>query len=135
MDTLVSLGIVAASGWSAYAMFGLDGGQRSATLWQQLTRGSGGGIYLETVATVTTFLLAGRLYEARARRIAGAAMRGLTATAAKDVCVLGPGGSEQRLPVSQLRPAENVRCLVVPTNSFGTTSGSPFQVFDCPFKY
>jgi len=106
MDTLVSLGIVAASGWSAYAMFGLDGGQRSATLWQQLTRGSGGGIYLETVATVTTFLLAGRLYEARARRIAGAAMRGLTATAAKDVCVLGPGGSEQRLPVSQLRPGD-----------------------------
>jgi len=106
MDTLVSLGIVAACGWSAYAMFGRDGGQRGGTLWQQLSHASGGGIYLETAATVTTFLLAGRLYEARARRIAAAAMRGLTATAARDVCVLGPGGSEQRRPVSQLRPGD-----------------------------
>ena len=76
MDTLVSLGIVAACGWSAYAMFRLDNGQRGLSLWEQLTRASGGGIYLETAATVTTFLLAGRLYEARARRIAGEAMRG-----------------------------------------------------------
>ena len=104
MDTLVSLGIVAACGWSAYAMFALDNGQPSATVWQQLIHASGGGIYLETAATVTTFLLAGRLYEARARRIAGEAMRGLAATAAKDVCVLGPGGSERRIPASGLRP-------------------------------
>jgi heavy metal translocating P-type ATPase len=106
MDTLVSLGIVAACGWSAYSMFALDGGQRDATVWQQLSRASGGGIYLETAATVTTFLLAGRLYEARARRIAGEAMRGLAATAAKDVCVLGPGGSERRIPASGLRPGD-----------------------------
>jgi heavy metal translocating P-type ATPase len=106
MDTLVSLGILAACGWSGYAMFDLDNGQRSVTLWEQLTRASGGGVYLETAATVTTFLLAGRLYEARARRIAGEAMRGLAATAARDVCVLGPGGSERRLPVSQLRPGD-----------------------------
>jgi heavy metal translocating P-type ATPase len=106
MDTLVSLGIVAACGWSAYAMFALDGGQRNAAVWQQLSHASGGGIYLETAATVTTFLLAGRLYEARARRIAGEAMRGLAATAAKDVCVLGPGGSERRIPASGLRPGD-----------------------------
>ena len=106
MDTLVSLGIVAACGWSAYAMFALDNGQRSGTVWQQLIHASGGGIYLETAATVTTFLLAGRLYEARARRIAGQAMRGLAATAAKDVCVLGPGGSERRIPAGRLRPGD-----------------------------
>ena len=105
MDTLVSLGIIAACGWSAYAMFDLDNA-RSGTLWQQLVHGSGGGIYLETAATVTTFLLAGRLYEARARRIAGEAMRELAATAARDVCVLGLDGAERRMPVSQLRPGD-----------------------------
>ena len=106
MDTLVSLGILAACGWSVYAMFVLDRGERSEGLWQQLVHASGGGIYLETAATVTTFLLAGRLYEARARRRAGEAMRDLAAAAAREVCLLGPGGTEQRVPVSQLRPGD-----------------------------
>jgi cation-transporting P-type ATPase A/B/Cu+-exporting ATPase len=106
MDTLVSLGIIAACGWSVYAMFVLDNGQPSGTVWQLLIHASGGGIYLETAATVTTFLLAGRLYEARARRIAGEAMRGLAATAARDVCVLSPDGTERRMPVSRLRPGD-----------------------------
>jgi cation-transporting P-type ATPase A/B/Cu+-exporting ATPase len=106
MDTLVSLGIIAACGWSAYAMFVLDNGQPSGTVWQLLIHASGGGIYLETAATVTTFLLAGRLYEARARRIAGEAMRGLAATAAREVCVLSPDGTERRMPVSRLRPGD-----------------------------
>ena len=65
-----------------------------------LLHGSGGGIYLEVAASVTTFLLAGRLYEARARRSAGQAMRDLAAAGAKDVCVLGPDGAEQRIPAS-----------------------------------
>ena len=106
MDTLVSLGIIAACGWSAYAMFALDNGQPRGTVWQLLIHASGGGIYLETAATVTTFLLAGRLYEARARRIAGEAMRGLAATAARDACVLGPGGTERRIPAGRLRPGD-----------------------------
>ncbi len=106
MDTLVSLGILAACGWSVYAMFVLDRGAQAGTLWERLIHGSGGGIYLETAATVTTFLLAGRLYEARARRIAGEAMRELGAAAAKDVCVLDPDGSERRIPASRLRPGE-----------------------------
>jgi P-type Cu+ transporter len=106
MDTLVSLGIIAACGWSAYAMFDLDNAQRGGSLWHQLLHASGGGIYLETAATVTTFLLAGRLYEARARRIAGEAMRDLAATAARDVCVLRPDGAERRIPVGQLRPGD-----------------------------
>ncbi len=106
MDTLVSLGIIAASGWSVYAMFVLDRGAQGASFWERLIHNSGGGIYLETAATVTTFLLAGRLYEARARRIAGEAMRELGAAAAKDVCVLDPDGTERRVPVSQLQPGE-----------------------------
>ena len=102
MDTLVSLGVVAACGWSAYAMFHLD--RRSgASALQELAHASGGGIYLEVAAAVTTFLLAGRFYEARARGSAADAMRKLAAAAAKDVCVLGADGEERRIPVGQLR--------------------------------
>jgi P-type Cu+ transporter len=92
MDTLVSLGVIASCGWSAYAMFRLDRGQ-----------GTAGGIYLEVAAAVTTFLLAGRFYEARARGTAAGAMRKLAAAAAKDVCVLGADGRERRVPAARLR--------------------------------
>jgi cation-transporting P-type ATPase A/B/Cu+-exporting ATPase len=102
MDTLVSLGVVAACGWSAYAMFRLDRGSRVSAL-QELAHASGGGIYLEVAAAVTTFLLAGRFYEARARGSAAGAMRRLAAAAAKDVCVLGADGEERRIPVGKLR--------------------------------
>ena len=85
MDTLVSLGILAACGWSVYAMFVLDRSRTGLGGLQALLRASGGGIYLEVAASVTTFLLAGRLYEARARRTAGQAMRDLAAAGAKDV--------------------------------------------------
>jgi len=87
MDTLVSLGVIAACGWSAYVMF----------------HPAGGGIYLEVAAAVTTFLLAGRYYEARARDSAADAIRKLAAAAAQDVCVLGADGQEQRIPAAQLR--------------------------------
>jgi cation-transporting P-type ATPase A/B/Cu+-exporting ATPase len=106
MDTLVSLGITAACGWSVYAMFALDRGPAGGTLRDRLVHGSGGGIYLETAATVTTFLLAGRLYEARARRIAGQAMRDLAAAAARDVCLLEQDGTERRVPATALRPGQ-----------------------------
>ena len=72
MDTLVSLGITAAFGWSLYALF-LGGG--------------GDEIYLEVATGVTLFLLIGRYLEARARRASGAAMRALLSLGAKDVAV------------------------------------------------
>ena len=105
MDTLVSLGVVAACGWSAYAMFRLDRGSGEAgpSALPGLAHASGGGIYLEVAAAVTTFLLAGRFYEARARSSAAGAMRKLAAAAAKDVCVLGADGQERRIPAGQLR--------------------------------
>ena len=106
MDTLVSLGIIAACGWSVYAMFVLDRAERGGSFWQLLIHASGGGIYLETAATVTTFLLAGRLYEARARRVAGQAMRELAAAGASDAGLLGPDGSERRVPAGSLRPGD-----------------------------
>ncbi|MFZ0755132.1 MAG: HAD-IC family P-type ATPase, partial [Trebonia sp.] len=106
MDTLVSLGIIAACGWSVYAMFVLDRAERGGSFWQLLIHASGGGIYLETAATVTTFLLAGRLYEARARRVAGQAMRELAAAGASDAGLLGPDGTEWRVPAGSLRPGD-----------------------------
>jgi P-type Cu+ transporter len=106
MDTLVSLGIVAACGWSVYSMFFVDRGGRQQSAMHELIHGSGGGIYLEVAAAVTTFLLAGRYYEARARRSAGEAMRDLAASGSKDVCVLDADGSERRIPVSELMPGQ-----------------------------
>jgi P-type Cu+ transporter len=103
MDTLVSLGIVAACGWSAYAMFVLDAGRARVSALQLLIHASGGGIYLEVAASVTTFLLAGRWYEARARRDAGDAMRELAAAGAREACLLDADGTERRVPVAQLR--------------------------------
>jgi Cu+-exporting ATPase len=106
MDTLVSLGVIASCGWSAYAMFVLDAGPERVSAWDQLRYASGGGIYLEVAASVTTFLLAGRFYEARARRAAGDAMRALASAGAREACLLGEDGSERRVPVAQLRPGQ-----------------------------
>jgi P-type Cu+ transporter len=106
MDTLVSLGVIAACGWSLYAMFALDSGPVTHTAGYELVHASGGGIYLEVAAAVTTFLLAGRFFEARARRTAGEAMRDLAATGARDVCVLTADGAERRVPINDLRPGD-----------------------------
>jgi Cu+-exporting ATPase len=106
MDTLVSLGILAACGWSACAMFVLDRGRDRPSGLANLLHGSGGGIYLEVAASVTTFLLAGRLYEARTRRTAGQAMRDLAAASARDVCVLADDGTEQRVPAERLQAGQ-----------------------------
>jgi P-type Cu+ transporter len=108
MDTLVSLGITAACGWSVYAMFVLDRGQARVRPLQLLLHASGGGIYLEVAASVTTFLLAGRWYEARARRDAGDAMRELAAAGAREASVLDRDGTERRIPAGQLRPGDRV---------------------------
>ena len=73
-------------------------------------------IYLEVASVVTTFILAGRTFEARARRRSGAALRALLALGAKDVAVLGPDGAERRVPIAALvagdrfvvRPGEKI---------------------------
>ena len=108
MDTLVSLGIAAACGWSVYAMFVLDRGQAGMSVRQLLWHASGGGIYLEVAASVTVFLLAGRWFEARARRDAGDAMRQLAAAGAREASVLSGDGTERRVPAGQLRPGDRV---------------------------
>jgi Cu+-exporting ATPase len=118
MDTLVSVGTLAAFGWSLYALFfgtaGMTGMRHSFEL--TLSRGDGAGnIYLEAAAGVITFVLAGRYIEARSKREAGEALRALMELGAKDVAVLH-GDVETRIPVEQLvvgdlfvvRPGEKV---------------------------
>jgi len=118
MDTLISLGTLAAFGWSLYALFFGDAGMTGMKMDFELTiaRGSGGDeIYLEVAAAVTTFILAGRYFEARAKRRSGAALRALLELGAKEVVVLRDG-REERIGVDQLtvgdrfvaRPGEKI---------------------------
>jgi Cu+-exporting ATPase len=118
MDTLVSLGTLSAFGWSLYALFLGTAGTPGMTHPFELTisRSDGAGnIYLEAATGVTTFLLAGRYFEARSKRQAGAALRALLELGAKEVSVLR-GGHEQRIPTAQLvvgdrfvvRPGEKI---------------------------
>ncbi|MEU5725202.1 heavy metal translocating P-type ATPase [Micromonospora sp. NPDC047738] len=118
MDTLVSLGTLAAFGWSLWALFLGDAGMPGMVhpFRFDITRGDGAGnIYLEAAAGVTAFILAGRYFEARSKRTAGAALRALLELGAKDVAVLR-GDRETRIPVDQLvvgdrfvvRPGEKI---------------------------
>ncbi|WNV77690.1 heavy metal translocating P-type ATPase [Geodermatophilus sp. DSM 44513] len=118
MDTLVSLGTLAALAWSVYALFLGTAGVPGMTHPFELTIARTDGranIYLEAAAGVTTFILAGRYFEARSKRRAGAALRALLELGAKEVSVLR-GGREERIPVDRLavgdefvvRPGEKI---------------------------
>ena len=118
MDTLISVGVLAAFGWSLYALFLGTAGEIGMTHGFSWTaeRGDGGSqVYLEVAAGVTVFILAGRFFEARAKRRSGAALHALLELGAKDVAVLRDG-VETRVPVDQLavgdrfivRPGEKV---------------------------
>ncbi|WP_432482663.1 heavy metal translocating P-type ATPase [Kineococcus esterisolvens] len=118
MDTLVSLGTLAALAWSLYALFLGTAGEPGMTHPFELTVARTDGsanIYLEAAAGVTTFILAGRYFEARSKRRAGAALRALLELGAKEVSVLR-GGVEARIPADQLavgdlfvvRPGEKI---------------------------
>jgi Cu+-exporting ATPase len=105
MDTLISIGTLAAFGWSIYSLFIGDAGVVGMTMPFELTiqRGSGADeIYLEVAAAVTTFILAGRYFEAKSKRRTGAALRALLDLGAKDVVVLRDG-REERIGIDQLQ--------------------------------
>ena len=105
MDTLISVGVTAAYGWSLYALFFGDAGMPGMRMTFHLVPQRGGGsseIYLEVAAAVTTFILAGRYFEARAKKRSGAALRALLDMGAKDVAVRRDG-SEVRVPIGDLR--------------------------------
>jgi Cu+-exporting ATPase len=108
MDTLISMGVLAAFGWSLYALFFGDAGEPDMRMRFELTasRGDGSGqIYLEIAAALVVFILTGRYLEARAKRRSGAALRALLDLGAKDVAVLRDG-SEVHLPIDRLEVGE-----------------------------
>jgi Cu+-exporting ATPase len=118
MDTLVSIGTLAAFGWSLYALFLGTAGEPGMThpFSFAIERTDGlGNIYLEAAAGVTTFILAGRYFEARSKRRAGAALTALLELGAKEVAVLRDG-TETRIPIDDLavgdlfvvRPGEKI---------------------------
>jgi Cu+-exporting ATPase len=117
MDTLVSVGVLAAFGWSLYALFFGDAGTTGMhmTFSWFATDPEAADLYLEVATAVTVFILAGRYMEARAKTQSGAALRALLQLGAKDATVLRDGG-EHRVPASSLvvgdvvvvRPGERI---------------------------
>ena len=118
MDTLVSVGTGAAFLWSLYALFLGTAGEKGMTHAFELSINRHDGtanIYLEVAAGVTMFLLAGRYFEKRSKRQAGAALRALLEVGAKDVSVV-KNGVETRIPIAELatgdefvvRPGEKI---------------------------
>ncbi|NUS65741.1 MAG: copper-translocating P-type ATPase [Saccharothrix sp.] len=120
MDTLISMGTIAAFAWSLYALLfgtaGVAGMTHPFELTVQRTDGAG-SIYLEVAAGVTVFILAGRYFEARSKRRAGAALRALLELGAKDVAVLR-GGREVRIPIGELKVGD--RFVVRPGEKIAT---------------
>lgn len=118
MDTLISMGTLAALTWSLWALFFGTAGEKGMThpfSWAIERTDGSGNIYFEVAAGVTLFILAGRYFEARSKRRAGAALRALLELGAKDVAVLREG-AEARIPIAQLavgdrfvvRPGEKI---------------------------
>ena len=118
MDTLVSMGIVAATTWSIYAMFFRDTSHMARSWRYVLAHQTSGAIYLDVAVAVTTFLLAGRYFEALSKRRSGNALRALSAVGAKDVAVLDNTGTERRRPIEELR--EGDRFVVRPGETVAT---------------
>ncbi len=117
MDTLISVGVTAAFVWSLWALFLGGAGEPGMRMSFDLVPSTGAHpeIYLEVASGVTTLILLGRFFEARAKRRSGAALRALLALGAKDVAVMRDG-VETRIPVEQLavgdefvvRPGEKI---------------------------
>ncbi|MEW2404604.1 copper-translocating P-type ATPase, partial [Streptomyces sp. NPDC046862] len=121
MDTLISVGTTAAFLWSLWALFLGTAGEPGMTHPFELTiaRSDGAGnIYLEAAAGVTAFILAGRYFEARSKRTAGAALKALLELGAKDVTVLRADGSEHTIPTTELTVGD--RFLVRPGEKIAT---------------
>ena len=121
MDTLISIGTIAAWTWSVVSLFFLGAGEPGLRHELSLVPergGQTGDVYFEIVGIVITFLLAGRTFEARAKRRAGAALRALVELGAKHAAVLEADGTERLVPVAQLRAGD--RFVVRPGEKIAT---------------
>jgi Cu+-exporting ATPase len=116
MDTLISIGVIAAYAWSLYALFLGDAAAAPDMAMEPALGGSGAeNLYLEVAAGVTTFIVAGRWFESRAKSRAGQALRALADLGAKEATVRRDGGVV-RIPISDVavgdlivvRPGERV---------------------------
>ncbi|HWG23646.1 heavy metal translocating P-type ATPase [Actinospica sp.] len=117
MDTLISLGTIAAFGWSLYALFFGGAGDPGMRMDFSLTASRGAKeIYLEVASAVTVFILLGRYLEERAKRSSGAALRALLELGAKEATRRAPDGTEERIAIEALvvgdlfvvRPGEKI---------------------------
>jgi P-type Cu+ transporter len=105
MDTLITVGTLAAWGWSMVALFFGDAGMPGMKMSFELLPSRSAGldhIYFEVASVVITFILGGRYFEARAKRRAGAALKALLELGAKEVSLLD-GGVERRVPIESLK--------------------------------
>ncbi|MEQ1701010.1 MAG: cation-translocating P-type ATPase, partial [Ilumatobacteraceae bacterium] len=120
MDTLVSVGVIAAYGWSLYAMLATPAGDLGMTMPMSLipTRGDSHHLYLEVASTTVALILAGRWFEARSKRRAGGALRALLALGADTANVLQADGTELERPASALRVGD--RFVVRPGERIAT---------------
>ena len=110
METLISVGVTAATVWSLYTMFVGHHATVTTGIWQALAGSD--AIYFEVAAGVTVFVLAGRYFEARAKSKAGSALRALAALSAKNVTILLADGTEMVIPAEEL--AEQQKFVVRP---------------------
>ncbi|QUR65857.1 heavy metal translocating P-type ATPase [Mycobacterium spongiae] len=101
METLISVGILAATTWSLSTVLVHQEPRATHGVWQAILNSD--AIYLEVAAGVTVFVLAGRFFEARAKSKAGSALRALAALGAKNVTVLLPDGAELVMPAGELK--------------------------------
>jgi P-type Cu+ transporter len=118
MDTLISVGVAAAFGWSTYALFFTAAGDNDMTMPMSIipTRGEGHHLYLEVASATVALILLGRWLELRARRSSTGALRALAALVATDARVIDADGRERVVPAGNLnvgdhfvvRPGERV---------------------------
>ena len=121
MDTLISVGTLAAFGWSVTALFFLGAGEPGMRMPFELVIGRAADsdtIYLEVASVVITLILSGRYFEARAKRRSGSALKALLELGAKDVAVLDPHGRERRIPIADLQVGD--RFIVRPGEKVAT---------------
>ncbi len=120
MDTLVSIGVLAAYGWSAYALFFTSAGDSGMTMPMSLlgTASDAHHLYLEVASTTVALILAGRWFESRAKRRAGGALRALLERGATDATVIDDDGIEHKVAAAELRAGD--RFVVRPGERIAT---------------
>jgi Cu+-exporting ATPase len=120
MDTLVSVGVLAAYGWSVYALFFTAAGDAGMKMSMSLvpTRGDTHHLYFEVASATVALILLGRYFEARAKRRAGGALRALLRLGATSATVVLPTGEHVLKPIDELRVGD--RFIALPGERIAT---------------